>query len=164
MWAGSSRDLIERLLPRLPAAIESRSVRALTRRLLLSIARSPAGEGQESLLVLRAERLAAMGEYAAVTKLLGAMPAKMNGQLARLRLDGSLLAGDQVGACDEARKLARESPNPYAYKVLIFCQAAAGDRAGAQLGLALLDEQGTDDDPAFPALVALVLGEPGVKV
>ena len=71
MWRGISRDRVEALLPRVPAANTSAVMQDLLRRLLLTTAAVPVGQGlAPSLLGLRVERLMAAGRIADVNELL----------------------------------------------------------------------------------------------
>lgn len=165
MWRGTSRSLVERMLPRLAAGGTSRARNDLTRRLLLSTAIPPEGEAGVSLLALRIERLAAMGEGAAMNHLLRAAPPDLDDAiLSRARLDAMLLTADHVGACAQARDLVRRDDAPYWEKVLIFCHALAGQHDAAALGVALLRERGIDDDPAFELQLRALSGEPDIEL
>ncbi|MFQ5785570.1 MAG: hypothetical protein ACE5H8_12210 [Alphaproteobacteria bacterium] len=165
MWRGSSRPLIERLLPHLPAGVSSRAIDRLDRRLLLSTAAPPEGPRGTSLLALRIERLAAMGAGVETNHLLRAAPPGLHHEaLARARLDALLLTADYVGACAEARDLVRRDHVPYWDKVLIFCQALAGQHDAAALGVALLRESGNEPEPAFLALLRAMAGESDVDL
>lgn len=166
MWQGSSRALVERLLPKLPAGTTSRVLNDLARRLLLSTAAPPEGPRGVMLLGLRVERLAAMGEGVAMTHLLRAAPPDLyDATLARARLDVLLLTADNVGACAQARELVRRDDAPYWDKVQIFCRALAGQHDAAALGVALLRERGSlRDDPSFVVLLRALAGEPDVEL
>lgn len=152
MWVGTGRGLVEALLPRLPAETDSAVMRDLMRRLLLTAATAPQGPGGgESLLTMRLERLAAMGDSRGVAALLGSVPARdLDDRMAQVGVDGLLLAGETASACDKARGFIRESGALYWQKVFIFCQALEGDSTGAAIGLSLLREGGHDlEDEAF---------------
>lgn len=155
MWQGTPRPLVEALLPRLPAETTSAAVRALVRRLLASAAAPPEGRAGTSLLALRAERLAAMGDGGAVNALLRALPPGFEDRrIWRVRLDSLLLAADTVNACALAKDLVARDDDPYWEETLIFCQALKGGHAKAALGLSLLRERGAAVDDGFVALLA----------
>jgi hypothetical protein len=162
MWQGTRRSLVEALLPRLPVDTGSRAMRQLMRRLLLSAAGAPeGGSAPGGLVALRARMLLAMGDLDGVERLLDAASDRTAApDLARIRTDALLLAGDNAGACAIAGNQIAEASAVYWQKVLIFCQALAGEHDKAALGVALLDEMG-DVDPAFFALVAALAGGPG---
>jgi hypothetical protein len=160
MWRGSDRALIERLLPRLPAGSTSRPINDLARRLLLSSAAPPAGPARENLLAIRIERLAAMGDNAAMTRLMRSAPPDLfDSALFQTRLDALLLIADYVGACSLARELVRRDDTPYWEKVLIFCQALNDRHDAAALGLSLLRERNVEEDPGFDTLLRALAGD-----
>ncbi len=167
MWTGTDRALVETLLPRLPARTDSAVMRDLMRRLLLTSATAPQGPGgDESLLTIRLERLAAMGDARSVADLLGSVPARdLDERLARVGVDGLLLAGETGPACDRARGLIRESDALYWQKLFIFCQALEGDNTGAAIGLSLLREEGHDlEDEAFFILAQKLTDVPDANI
>lgn len=162
MWQGTRRSLVEALLPRLPVDTGSPAMRGLMRRLLLSTAGAPeGGSAPGGLAALRARMLLAMGDLDGVERLLEAASGRAaDPGLARIRTDALLLADDDAGACAIAGDQIAEASSVYWQKVLIFCQALAGEHDKAALGVALLDEMG-EVDPAFFALVAALAGGPG---
>ena len=167
LWEGSERGQIESLLPRLPVATLSPAMHSLTRRLLLSTALVPAGDATvPSLLGLRLERLAAMGDAAAVRDLLQVTPAGLNDPLvARVEADQLFLAGDNPGVCSriEAEVAAGET-QPYWLKGLAFCRAINGEIATARLAADLLLELGETGDDTFFTLIAALGGDEGARV
>jgi hypothetical protein len=161
LWRGTPRALAERLIGLLPALPESRTSRDLTRRLLLSPTLPPDGPPAEpKLLLARAEKLAGMGEVAAVDRLLKSLPARINDErLARLKLDAAYLLFDSNGACAEVRRVLGVNRSEMAQRGLAFCQALAGNGGQAELSLRLLAEQGFKADPIYDALMeALIHG------
>lgn len=167
MWRGTSRRVVESLLPALPAATRSRVMRDLMRRLLLSAATAPEGPaGEFSLIALRVERLSAMGDIAAAADLAAAAPLRTADEsLARVQVDSLFLAYDNAGACRRVRALVRDYRGPHWQKALIFCQALAGEHVKAVLGLDLLREQGQLDDSAIFPLMEVLTGasEAGIE-
>jgi tetratricopeptide (TPR) repeat protein len=166
MWRGSKRAAIERLLPRLPGAMASATMRSLARRLLLTNAPPPrqraGGAGSESvnLLSVRVDRLAMLGDVAGVNDLLRVVPQHHDDEaIARARVEGQLLAGDPAGACRNVRReIAERHGTPYWRKALVFCQILSGEVDQAMLGVGLMREQGISDDPAFFSLVDAFTG------
>ena len=165
MWVGTRRGLVERLLPRLPATTQSPAMQSLMRRLLLSTAWVPEGEATvPSLLGLRVERLIAAGALEAVGALLRVVPAHLDDKaLARADVASRLLAGDNSGACVRTQGAVRRDDDPYWLKALSFCKALDGEHAAASLGVALLREQGVDDD-AFYILIDALAGDAAAKL
>lgn len=167
MWSGSSRALVHRLLPALPAATPSRTMRAMMRRLLVSTAAVPEGQAPagDNLLSQRVDRLWAMGEVDAMLMLIDAAPRSAEtGKLLRYRIDGLLLKGDIQGACSDvgAAKAAGDADG-YLSKVETFCHAVGGRTADAQLGIDWLHERGFVD-PAFFDGIEMLLGRPAPEV
>lgn len=166
MWRGSKRSAVERLLPRLPGAMTSATMRSLARRLLLTDAAPPsrriAGgeEGAVNLLAVRVDRLAALGDVRALNDLLRVVPRRHDDEaIARARVEGLLLAGDSAGACQTVRgAIANYHEAPYWRKAMVVCQILSGERDQAMLGVGLMREQGISDDPAFFALVDIYAG------
>ncbi|MCH7543507.1 MAG: hypothetical protein IIB65_07700 [Proteobacteria bacterium] len=166
MWRGTGRSLVERLLPKLPAAVPSTVMRSLTRRLLLSSATPPEGPGSgRSLVAMRVEKLAAMGDPKVVGDLLRVAPSRLEDEaLARARIDNAFLTNDNAGACSQIRALIRQYQGAYWQKALSFCQALAGEHARAALGAGLLRELGHGDDQVFFTLIAALGGDKGAVV
>lgn len=159
LWTGTSAPVARKLIPLLPAAPSSLALRGLERKLLLTAAPPPEGavEGDRpSLVELRAERLAAMGDGDGVLALAAAAPQSVDGPLvARAKLDALLLAGNTKAACDEAPK---DNSLP---KLTILCHFLAGRTLEGNLGLDLLRDR-KDPDHAFIAAAEVVSGLPPI--
>jgi hypothetical protein len=166
MWNGTGRSLVERLLPELPAPVPSTVMRELTRRLLLSSATPPEGPGSgRSLVAMRVDKLAAMGDPKVVGDLLRVASSKIEDEaLARARIDNAFLTNDNAGACSQMRALIRQYQGAYWQKALSFCQALAGEHAKAALGAGLLRELGPADDQVFFTLIGALGGDKGAVV
>ncbi len=166
MWRGSDRGAIERLLPRLPGSMASGTMRSLARRLLLTTAIPPdaprggAGRGSESLLALRVDRLAALGDIEGLNDLLRVVPLRHDEEpIARARVEGLLLNGEQANACQQIRSQIASGPGTaYWRKALVFCQILSNEVDQAMLGVGLMREQGLSDDTAFFSLVDAYAG------
>jgi len=163
MWRGTPRAVVDRLLPRLPLGAPSPAMHALMRRLLLSIATVPEGDGERgALLAQRARLLVALGDLDGVARLVAATPAPARqGNLLHIDADARLLANDYTRACALASSNVGEEPMMYWQKTLVLCQALAGRHAEASLGLALLRELGEDDAAYFRLVEALGRGGDG---
>ncbi len=142
LWRGTPRPVVEKLLPLLPTDAASMTMRQLTRRLLLSAADVPTGESQGSLLTIRAERLARLGEETALKELLELSRDQPGSEgLARIELDARLASFDMTGACQMAGTAINVSGDAYWQQTMVFCQALAKQRDQAALGVALLRER-----------------------
>ncbi len=161
MWEGTGRALVDTLLPRLPVNATSSTMRDLMRRLLLSTAQVPQGESESGgLVALRVRLLAAMGDLGGVNELLNATPGRAgNERLVRIEADARFLANDNARACALAAGQIREQDSPYWQKAFIFCQALAGEKDKAALGVNLLREMGEEDEVFFDLVEALAGGE-----
>ena len=166
MWRSTSLALLERVLPSLPMGTPSPAMQDLARRLLLSDARAPAGEGLGSnLLAIRIERLIAGGETEAANQLIALAAARApDPALARAEVDGFLLAGDNAGACARISDAVRGNSDPYWLKGLTFCRALRAERATARLAVDLLRELGETGDEAFFVLVRALNGDPAARI
>jgi hypothetical protein len=163
MWEGSRRTRVVELIRRLPASASSIAMHDLGVRILLSAAPSPAGESAEGFLVLRVEALMALGEHEKAVELLGAAPGRDSSQLGlRVQTETRLLGADLAGACEHVAHGAQKFDDPYWQKAAIFCQIVAGQTDAAALGLGLLVEEGSIEDPAFTELAYALIG--GQKV
>jgi len=164
MWRGTDREMAVRLIGALPLHTPSRELRDLLLRLLLTTAtppesRSQGDSGEFDLLALRAERLFAMGEVAALRDLVNAVPPEIQGEaLAKLQVQSSLLSYDNAGACANITGHIRQYRDVFWQKVMIFCQALAGRPERAILGLSLLRELGADQDETFFLLADALTG------
>ncbi len=157
MWVGTPRTVIAQLLPKLPMATGSAVMHDLARRLLLTSAAVPSGATDgPSLLAIRIERLAAGGMLSEVNQLLRLASPKLNDpQLARARMNGLLLSGDNAGACDIARGMIEADADAIWQKVVAFCLALNGETAKVELYAQLLRELGHEDAPFYNLLSAL---------
>ena len=165
MWAGSRLDAVVALLSRLPVDGHSPVMHDLARRLLLTGARVPEGDGKEGsdLLLARLDRLAAGGWTSDVAALLQRAPPALEAPgLLRARLDGFWLAGDRDGACAMAFNMIDRSNAPVWLKSAAFCHALDGDadRVALYEELLLEADAGTRDEP-YHALLGAASGRDG---
>lgn len=164
LWMGSRRETVEALLAALPMETQSRAVKALARRLLLSGGALPQGKPTTSVLGLRVERLIAGGLVAEAHDLLRlARPAADDNRTHLVEVDALLLAEDHSAACVRVRERVRIDDSPAWLQKLSFCQALAGETAAAGLSVGILREQKLDDQNFFRLMQALG-GDNSVKV
>ncbi|HEX4111119.1 MAG TPA: hypothetical protein VH020_01155 [Stellaceae bacterium] len=165
MWRGTARATVRALLPLLDAA-ESPGLNALARRLLLSGAVAPAGDDPAagpSLLLLRAERLEALGALVGAKTVLDAAPADRRSAAAdRLRVELAFAGNDITDACRRvAAGLVDHPPqqsNVWWDQANIACQLLAGARDKAALALDILHDDSATPDPVFETLIAAASG------
>ena len=142
-------------------------LRALARRLLLSAAPPPKGTGSgRSFVVERAEALAGLGDVDGAATLLKLLSDKqVDATALRLAADMAWLADDIAAGCDIVeRGLSQFDRESYFAKATIFCQAQAGQRDKAMLGLDMLRDQNQADDPLFAGLIDQLTGGPPAKI
>jgi hypothetical protein len=167
MWKGTPRALVEALLPSLPGAPQSVAGRSLYRRLLLSAAEAPAGEGAKdrpSLVAVRIGRLLDQGDVVSAQNLLRVVPQRHDDPaIGRARAEVAFLMNDNAGACAEVRARLGQNDTTLWRKAHVFCQLLAGDVPGANIGMGLLQEQGIEDAPFF-GLARMLAGDKGVAV
>lgn len=151
MWAGTGRETAIRLLDALPADYPLRDARALTRRLLLSIATPPAGASDSSsLLAARVAGLVAIGAPEdAIALARAASSREVPDHLAGSIVSAHFLRGDTAAGCEVLDRFGGGYADPFWQKALIICQIAGGKGAEASLGLDLLREERGDADPLF---------------
>jgi hypothetical protein len=162
LWAGSGREVVDRLIATLPGTGVSTPARDLAKRLLIAAGLPPSSTtpSKESFVGLRAAKLLAMGDVESATGLARLVPGRAEDDtLAHVLLDAAFAAYDNSGACALTRARLTRLSDAYWQKALIFCQALAGEHARAQLGLSLLREQNAPEDAAFGRLVGLLAGE-----
>jgi hypothetical protein len=159
MWSGTRRGLVESMLPEMPARTVSPTVRNLMHRLLLTSAQVPAGPAKKDLVVLRAAQLAAMGDAAGLESLLKAAPSRgTDPDLLRIEADMLFLENDNSRVCALIAGQNGTSSDAYWRKAEIFCQALAGERQRAWVGVDMLREQDDDDGLFVDLLDALTNG------
>jgi hypothetical protein len=152
LWQGTPRSVVLALVPALPVTT-SPTVQGLERRLLLANALPPAGrEDSSGFLAFRAEKLLAMGFVEDASALLQAAPGRSEA-LDRARIELKLLSGDRDAACQGVGEAIRRHQGLWWERALVACNALAGKREEAALGLSLLREQNAPRDAAFDALI-----------
>ena len=138
MWQGTPRALVAAALPRLQPT-GSPALQDLSRRLLLSNAVAPQGADAPdapSLGALRVDRLMALGDVDDALALIDALPTTMGGEeLDRDRVELRFAEDDTDGACRDVQSGIGRHQGVWWDRALIACQALAGDKAKAALGL-----------------------------
>lgn len=162
MWLGTSRAIVERLLPQLPVNASSVAMRDLMRRMLLSVARVPEGKSSGvSLVAIRIKLLAAMGDLVAVNTLLNVTPGRAtDSELARIEAETRFLSNDNARACALAGGRIKDQNVTFWQKAFFFCQALAGEHDKAALGISVMREAGDQDEVFFSLIDSLASGIP----
>ncbi len=167
LWRGMKRAELQALIPALPEALPSSTLRDLQRRLLLSTAAAPEGPPEEgpSIAALRARKLAAMGATEDLHALASILPSRIDDEgLARSRVEANFLGADNNAACIETKALIHRYHDVFWQKALIFCQLVDGKHEEAEMGLSLLRDQGDGKDAAFFALADRLGGNHAAKI
>lgn len=169
LWRGTRRGQIIELLSVMPGATRSHAQNALARRILLTSATMPSADpgatGGPSMLRLRVDHLAALGDYDGLSRLIAAAPGRVTDEIAQRRsVEGQLLQRHDENACRQVRPLVGQFAEDFWAKALIFCQALGGETSQANLGAALLREKDPKGDPAFHALLRAMQGDKQVKL
>lgn len=161
-WRGIGRAELLPLIAALPVNTPSPAAKALERRLLLS-AGSPAAQPNEPppgrrFGGLRVAKLAALGDPRGAADLALRLPDALaaNEAAARALTDSELLHGSID--CGRAQARGKAFDSLYWPKLELFCRARAGDRAGADLTLAMLRDRLPRTDPFLPIAEALTGG------
>ena len=162
MWRDASRSKVEQLLPKLPVASKSRTMRNLMRRLLLSSATAPEGKStapnSSDLIGTRVELLISMGDIPAATELINKVPSTAhNRRLLRNEVDSLFMRNDNARVCSLVASQIKDVDTAYWQKAHIFCQSLAGEIDKASLGASLLRETG-DNDQIFYGLLNQLSG------
>src|SRR6185295_17823779 len=137
IWQGSSGAQLISLMPKLPAPQTEPSLRDLQLRLLLTKAPGPnAGNGIDTLVPLRAERLHAMG-FSAEAMLLTKGAANAGPADAKGAFEKALAAQDLDAACGKVDEVVAspQTLDLYWRKALLFCQIQRGQKDQASLVL-----------------------------
>ncbi|PIW25719.1 MAG: hypothetical protein COW30_18795, partial [Rhodospirillales bacterium CG15_BIG_FIL_POST_REV_8_21_14_020_66_15] len=174
LWQGTDRTFVRALMAELPVRAPSPVMRDLMRRLLLTAAQPPEadkpadGDGggdadkakatPASLISLRVQQLAAMGDVAGVGDLLAAIPGSVTDPaLLQVEANARFLANDNARACGITAQQIQAGDDAYWQKAMIFCQILAGEPEKAEMGISMLNELGAKE-PAFYALTDRLLG------
>ncbi|HAJ46908.1 MAG TPA: hypothetical protein DCL54_10050 [Alphaproteobacteria bacterium] len=158
-WAGTEREGLAATLARLPMVERSPVMRDLTRRMLLSQSRGPAGGAEDSSawFEARLQALNATGLWNDTLALAARAPSQTPG-IARAVIDAKLMLGQEAEACAALSGLATPPEGAAWAKLRIYCQIVGGDLAGADLALDVLRETGETDETFFATATALTQG------
>jgi len=168
MWNGTARADIHRLIANLPTHINSAALRDLTRRLLLTTADlKPLPENvsnSPTYTQLRVKKLMQMGLLDDAIALISL--ANNAGFADLLRADfieAHLFLNNFSNVCAQVALSKDKLGEAYWQKLLIFCQALAGDLQGAEFGANLMMDMG-NNDPTFFTLVEKLIQNSDAKL
>ncbi len=161
VWQGAAVGEVEQMLRTLPLPMPDRSMASLLQRLLLT--RAPFGEAAaaeaDTSAGLRAAALVRLGDVEGAKSLISAMQeGSATPERVRAELDALLVERETERACEAARVAVETAFEPYAQRVMVFCQIVAGEKDRASVGLDLVRESAEADDPLFIRLAETLLG------
>lgn len=162
-WNGTPGEIALRLVSLLPPAPDSRVLRDLARRALLTAGPAPRDLTPEgALLLVRAERLLAMGAIDDLAALADRLPGdRVSPELTRPLTEAAFARGEDERACQLYGQLTETATDTFWIKVAAVCDALAGRDAKVDFSARLLSELG-DEDELFAALVqAATTGQTG---
>ncbi|OUR77676.1 hypothetical protein A9Q83_09135 [Alphaproteobacteria bacterium 46_93_T64] len=159
MWQGTSTQLAAVLVDKIKRPDHSPQMLDLYRRLLLTGAVLPdTGADAEKLLDLRISSLIGAGWFDEARSLLKRLPQNAETtERQKFSANLDLLQGKEKEACRVAYSQKNEANEDSFWKKLdIFCRVLADDFDKAELGAALLEEDGESDSLFFTIFAALV--------
>lgn len=167
LWQDTSPVTVTTLLPNLPIATGSPALHDLNRRLLLSAATltpqagdAAHGDAERAVLAARLRLLSARGDLDGLAALAGRVGRELeDDEIVRLKAAVALLTEDFEAACVTASDQVGRAVDGEWLKLLAYCRALSGDRAGAALSLELLQETAAAD-PVFYQLLNARLAPP----
>ena len=151
MWQGTSREVAERLINKMPDRIASDAAQSLARRILLVAAAPPVNVGStKSLVRSRIKKLISLGAVEDAERLLRAVSANtVPENLIEPALQARLLASNLAGACEIAATAKKRFTSEFGQKVTVFCQLLNMKYDEALKGLESLREQNLTEDVMF---------------
>jgi hypothetical protein len=151
-WSGTSLGTAKRLMAALPAAPQSRALRDLQFKLMVSQLSPPAADGSPapSLFSLKVDRLAAMGEGESLNEVVRSVDGYGDPWVGATTANALMMAGERASSCNIVQRNALLLP--FARRAEIACRVASGDNAGAMAAAAALS--GGDGGLATLARVA----------
>lgn len=161
MWRGTSPRLATALLSKIGFGTSSPQMADLYRRLLLTGAvLSGTTATSDEILDIRFQKLREFGLAQDMSDLVGRLPKNaVFGEHEKMLVELDLLLNRDSEACQKLER--REDANGqdiFWAKVDVYCRLLAEDYDRAELGAALLEEQG-DSDPLYFSLFAKLAGD-----
>ena len=162
VWQGYDRNAIEAFLNVIARPSQSPTLASFASAIASSRFDLPAPEADSDVISLIEARLAVFQSQAdrqAYVALIDSLPADRDwAPLARHFARAHLLKGQLPDACQIAETERANDQDPYWLRLSAFCQAAAGNRAGVDFQLGILEET-TNVDQTFYQLIDQILVE-----
>lgn len=164
IWSRSDPAFLAAAFDRLPAAYDSPATLTLARRVLLSGAEPPRGEGADVAVRKRFEALGRMGAADELaTMAAGAGSSATDPAIAQYAAQAELARNQRAQACNRGRAASvGEQVPPFLLRLRAYCAAVGGDRAAADLALELARAQNAAD-AWYSGAVAAAGGAPGAR-
>ncbi|MEH6525834.1 MAG: hypothetical protein V7723_07145 [Sneathiella sp.] len=147
MWTGTTPERVVTLLTYLPVSAVSPAMQDLFRRLLLTAAVIPQGlEKPTELMSLRLSKLQEAGRVVDASLLAEKIsPSALTDELIIATVNLQFLQGQNEQACRLVKAEKLQSVDQFWIKAGVFCDLIDEDFEQAELGAALLEEQGESD-------------------
>ncbi|USG62115.1 hypothetical protein NBZ79_03890 [Sneathiella marina] len=147
MWTGTAPDRVVTLLTYLPVSAVSPAMQDLYRRLLLTAAVIPRGvENPTELMALRLSKLQEAGRITDASLLASKIsPTVLTDELVTAVVNLQFLQGENEQACRQVKIEKPRTADRFWIKAGIFCDLLDEKIEQAELGAALLEEQGETD-------------------
>ncbi|MFY9288475.1 MAG: hypothetical protein WAO98_08230, partial [Alphaproteobacteria bacterium] len=152
LWKGTSRAVVEKVLPHMGLPTQSAVLNNLAQRLLLTIASVPEGPAgtNPNLTSMRLERLLALGDVTNAWKYAASLKSgQVDETTLRLLSENALLTSEGDAICAKLPATMQTYKGSEWQKLLAVCQLRAKDAKASQLTLDLLRTQGVKDETFF---------------
>lgn len=162
LWAGSQASAVTSLLKDIPVATKSFAFNDLTRRLLMSAGKPPAGNlADGSLLLLRVDRLFEAGDHFGIEQLTEQLPPSLlDERLMKSRTDALLMDGRDDQACETAGEMRKVGESLHWGMMAAYCQILLGNTAPASITTEMVRERGGEDQLFFELMTHLLYDTP----
>jgi hypothetical protein len=157
-WEGMTRSVAETVLQHATAATPSATSRLLLRKLLLSEAPPPQGQGTGSFHRLRLRKLLE-GGFVDDAADLALLIRSADEETQRAQADALLFAGRDDALCGETTAARLASAEPFWISLRAYCYGMAGDAAALDLTRAVMEQQGLADKVFLQLFDAVQAGE-----
>jgi len=147
IWSGSQRGATGEMLARLPLATPIRSVRSLSRRLLLTKAEAPTGPAPRAFQTVRLQALLDGGFVGDAAKLAPQIEVKDDPEFARVQAEAILLGGTPADACGTATATRESDGQRFWMQLRAYCYAVGGKGDLLDLTRGVMKAEGADDKP-----------------
>ena len=124
MWKGSERKFVEKYLALLPINKESNVAIDLTKKLLLTSANTPSGEGENNLFTIRIKKLLELGDLENTKLLIDSLSDyEKNEEIQKIEVEINLSFNNFDLVCSSIdEKIKKYKSDIYWKKIQIFCQ------------------------------------------